>query len=156
MTNFILLHLYMRILLNHYVFGRGLVFDSLYGNLLKVDSNGNVLVCTHGFRLLKGWVNRGLWKTHRRMAGEAAPAAQAHLRDGNRVWIQSDMFVGFCHPAKFLQKIPVGLIFLYINPLSSGQNSFESPLCPLKVSISVPCCEQSWHDEPLSHSETFF
>ncbi|XP_063788023.1 5'-nucleotidase domain-containing protein 4-like isoform X2 [Pseudophryne corroboree] len=33
---------------------RGLVFDSLYGNLLKVDSNGNVLVCTHGFRLLKG------------------------------------------------------------------------------------------------------
>ncbi|XP_066449229.1 cytosolic purine 5'-nucleotidase-like isoform X2 [Eleutherodactylus coqui] len=38
---------------------RGLVFDSLYGNLLKVDSNGNVLVCTHGFRFLKGaeiWV----------------------------------------------------------------------------------------------------
>ncbi|XP_075063384.1 5'-nucleotidase domain-containing protein 4-like isoform X2 [Mixophyes fleayi] len=33
---------------------RGLVFDSLYGNLLKVDSNGNVLVCTHGFRFLKG------------------------------------------------------------------------------------------------------
>ncbi|XP_056427252.1 cytosolic purine 5'-nucleotidase-like [Hyla sarda] len=38
---------------------RGLVFDSLYGNLLKVDSNGNVLVCTHGFRFLRGvevWV----------------------------------------------------------------------------------------------------
>ncbi|XP_072259040.1 cytosolic purine 5'-nucleotidase-like [Pyxicephalus adspersus] len=33
---------------------RGLVFDSLYGNLLKVDSNGNVLVCVHGFRFLKG------------------------------------------------------------------------------------------------------
>ncbi|KAM3924135.1 cytosolic purine 5'-nucleotidase-like [Leptodactylus fuscus] len=33
---------------------RGLVFDTLYGNLLKVDSNGNVLVCTHGFRFLKG------------------------------------------------------------------------------------------------------
>ncbi|KAG8574580.1 hypothetical protein GDO81_009231 [Engystomops pustulosus] len=33
---------------------RGLVFDTLYGNLLKVDSNGNVLVCTHGFRVLKG------------------------------------------------------------------------------------------------------
>ncbi|MEE6478952.1 hypothetical protein FKM82_012056 [Ascaphus truei] len=33
---------------------RGLVFDSLNGNLLKVDSNGNVLVCTHGFRFLKG------------------------------------------------------------------------------------------------------
>ncbi|XP_073509910.1 cytosolic purine 5'-nucleotidase-like isoform X1 [Phyllobates terribilis] len=33
---------------------RGLVFDSLYGNLLKVDANGNVLVCTHGFRFLKG------------------------------------------------------------------------------------------------------
>ncbi|XP_053318794.1 cytosolic purine 5'-nucleotidase-like [Spea bombifrons] len=33
---------------------RGLVFDSSRGTLLKVDSNGNVLVCTHGFRFLKG------------------------------------------------------------------------------------------------------
>ncbi|KAM9735305.1 5'-nucleotidase, cytosolic II, like 1 [Menidia menidia] len=33
---------------------RGLVVDTKYGNLLKVDSNGNVLVCTHGFRFLKG------------------------------------------------------------------------------------------------------
>ncbi|KAM8919574.1 cytosolic purine 5'-nucleotidase-like [Pelodytes ibericus] len=32
----------------------GLVFDSRHGTLLKVDSNGNVLVCTHGFRFLKG------------------------------------------------------------------------------------------------------
>ncbi|XP_063304644.1 cytosolic purine 5'-nucleotidase-like [Pelobates fuscus] len=33
---------------------RGLVFDCHRGTLLKVDSNGNVLVCTHGFRFLKG------------------------------------------------------------------------------------------------------
>ncbi|XP_002932590.2 5'-nucleotidase domain-containing protein 4 [Xenopus tropicalis] len=33
---------------------RGLVFDNLFGNLLKVDSNGNILVCTHGFHFLKG------------------------------------------------------------------------------------------------------
>ncbi|XP_039624557.1 cytosolic purine 5'-nucleotidase-like isoform X3 [Polypterus senegalus] len=33
---------------------RGLVFDTLYGNLLKVDAHGNILVCTHGFRFLKG------------------------------------------------------------------------------------------------------
>uniref|UniRef100_A0A8D0L1H3 5'-nucleotidase domain containing 4 n=1 Tax=Sphenodon punctatus TaxID=8508 RepID=A0A8D0L1H3_SPHPU len=33
---------------------RGLVFDALYGNLLKVDYHGNLLVCTHGFRFLKG------------------------------------------------------------------------------------------------------
>ncbi|KAG8440983.1 hypothetical protein GDO86_006644 [Hymenochirus boettgeri] len=33
---------------------RGLVFDSRCGNLLKVDSNGNILICTHGFRFLKG------------------------------------------------------------------------------------------------------
>uniref|UniRef100_A0A8C7YNP6 5'-nucleotidase, cytosolic II, like 1 n=1 Tax=Oryzias sinensis TaxID=183150 RepID=A0A8C7YNP6_9TELE len=33
---------------------RGLVVDTKYGNLLKVDSNGNVLVCTHGFRFLRG------------------------------------------------------------------------------------------------------
>ncbi|MGH0162044.1 UNVERIFIED_CONTAM: hypothetical protein FKN15_070481 [Acipenser sinensis] len=33
---------------------RGLVFDTLYGNLLKVDTHGNILVCTHGFMFLKG------------------------------------------------------------------------------------------------------
>ncbi|XP_067879286.1 cytosolic purine 5'-nucleotidase-like isoform X2 [Heterodontus francisci] len=33
---------------------RGLVFDSLHGNLLKVDAHGNILVCAHGFRFLKG------------------------------------------------------------------------------------------------------
>lgn len=35
---------------------RGLVFDALYGNLLKVDSHGNLLVCAHGFRFLRGSV----------------------------------------------------------------------------------------------------
>ncbi|XP_034402663.1 5'-nucleotidase, cytosolic II, like 1 isoform X2 [Cyclopterus lumpus] len=33
---------------------RGLVIDTKFGNLLKVDSNGNVLVCSHGFHILKG------------------------------------------------------------------------------------------------------
>ncbi|KAM8829291.1 cytosolic purine 5'-nucleotidase-like isoform 4-T6 [Spinachia spinachia] len=33
---------------------RGLVIDTTSGNLLKVDSNGNILVCSHGFRFLKG------------------------------------------------------------------------------------------------------
>ncbi|XP_025032206.1 cytosolic purine 5'-nucleotidase-like [Python bivittatus] len=33
---------------------RGLIFDAQYGNLLKVDSHGNLLVCAHGFRFLKG------------------------------------------------------------------------------------------------------
>ncbi|CAJ1070781.1 '-nucleotidase%2C cytosolic II, like 1 isoform X2 [Xyrichtys novacula] len=33
---------------------RGLVIDSTYGNLLKVDANGNILVCSHGFRFLHG------------------------------------------------------------------------------------------------------
>ncbi|KAK9532654.1 hypothetical protein VZT92_010028 [Zoarces viviparus] len=33
---------------------RGLVMDTTFGNLLKVDSNGNILVCSHGFRFLKG------------------------------------------------------------------------------------------------------
>ncbi|XP_062452700.1 cytosolic purine 5'-nucleotidase-like isoform X3 [Rhea pennata] len=33
---------------------RGLVFDTLLGNLLKVDSHGNLLVCAHGLRFLKG------------------------------------------------------------------------------------------------------
>ncbi|XP_029024818.1 5'-nucleotidase, cytosolic II, like 1 [Betta splendens] len=33
---------------------RGLVIDTAHGNLLKVDSNGNILVCSHGFHFLKG------------------------------------------------------------------------------------------------------
>ncbi|XP_040014344.1 5'-nucleotidase, cytosolic II, like 1 isoform X2 [Xiphias gladius] len=33
---------------------RGLVMDTAYGNLLKVDSNGNILICSHGFCFLKG------------------------------------------------------------------------------------------------------
>ncbi|XP_013392914.1 cytosolic purine 5'-nucleotidase isoform X2 [Lingula anatina] len=32
---------------------RGLWFDKLYGNLLKVDQFGNILVCVHGFYFLK-------------------------------------------------------------------------------------------------------
>lgn len=32
---------------------RGLWFDSHYGNLLKVDAYGNILVCVHGFEFLK-------------------------------------------------------------------------------------------------------
>lgn len=34
---------------------RGLVFDTMYGNLLKVDAYGNILVCVHGFNFLRGW-----------------------------------------------------------------------------------------------------
>ncbi|KAG1933524.1 cytosolic purine 5'-nucleotidase isoform X1 [Pimephales promelas] len=33
---------------------RGLVFDTMYGNLLKVDAYGNILVCAHGFNFLRG------------------------------------------------------------------------------------------------------
>uniref|UniRef100_A0A672R9P1 Cytosolic purine 5'-nucleotidase n=1 Tax=Sinocyclocheilus grahami TaxID=75366 RepID=A0A672R9P1_SINGR len=33
---------------------RGLVFDTMYGNLLKVDAYGNILVCAHGFSFLRG------------------------------------------------------------------------------------------------------
>ncbi|XP_045622921.1 cytosolic purine 5'-nucleotidase-like isoform X3 [Procambarus clarkii] len=32
---------------------RGLWFDRLYGNLLKVDGFGNILVCVHGFKFFK-------------------------------------------------------------------------------------------------------
>ncbi|XP_074640114.1 cytosolic purine 5'-nucleotidase-like [Tubulanus polymorphus] len=32
---------------------RGLWFDNLYGNLLKVDMYGNILTCVHGFKFLK-------------------------------------------------------------------------------------------------------
>ena len=32
---------------------RGLWFDTLYGNLLKVDAYGNILSCSHGFKYMK-------------------------------------------------------------------------------------------------------
>lgn len=32
---------------------RGLWYDKLYGNLLKMDAYGNILVCVHGFKFLK-------------------------------------------------------------------------------------------------------
>jgi len=32
---------------------RGLWYDKLYGNLLKMDSYGNILVCVHGFKFMK-------------------------------------------------------------------------------------------------------
>ena len=32
---------------------RGLWFDTLHGNLLKVDGFGNILFCCHGLRFLK-------------------------------------------------------------------------------------------------------
>ncbi|XP_059171336.1 cytosolic purine 5'-nucleotidase-like isoform X2 [Physella acuta] len=35
------------------MFTWGLWFDKTYGNLLKVDSHGNILVCVHGFQFLK-------------------------------------------------------------------------------------------------------
>ncbi|XP_072095185.1 5'-nucleotidase, cytosolic IIa isoform X4 [Mobula birostris] len=33
---------------------RGLIFDTLHGNLLKVDAYGNILVCAHGFNFMRG------------------------------------------------------------------------------------------------------
>ncbi|KAM8860138.1 5'-nucleotidase, cytosolic IIa isoform 1-T1 [Spinachia spinachia] len=40
---------------------RGLVFDSMYGNLLKVDAYGNILVCVHGFNFVKGSDTREMY-----------------------------------------------------------------------------------------------
>uniref|UniRef100_A0A673GYZ2 Cytosolic purine 5'-nucleotidase-like n=1 Tax=Sinocyclocheilus rhinocerous TaxID=307959 RepID=A0A673GYZ2_9TELE len=40
---------------------RGLVFDTMYGNLLKVDAYGNILVCAHGFNFLRGPDTRELY-----------------------------------------------------------------------------------------------
>ena len=36
---------------------RGLWFDTLHGNLLKVDAYGNILLACHGFQFLKAWVD---------------------------------------------------------------------------------------------------
>lgn len=47
---------------------RGLWFDTVYGNLLKVDAYGNILVCVHGFEFLKQWVHTfSIWPNKLRM-----------------------------------------------------------------------------------------
>lgn len=33
---------------------RGLWFDTLYGNMLKCDPFGNIMVCVHGFKFMNG------------------------------------------------------------------------------------------------------
>lgn len=57
MSFFCCMHLSLMHLCNFHlfvVFGlSGIVVDTAYGNLLKVDSNGNILVCSHGFLFLK-------------------------------------------------------------------------------------------------------
>ena len=45
-------HFYLYLISTSSVY-RGLWFDSHYGNLLKVDAYGNILICCHGFRFLK-------------------------------------------------------------------------------------------------------
>ncbi|XP_027053080.1 cytosolic purine 5'-nucleotidase-like [Pocillopora damicornis] len=40
---------------------RGLFFDCELGNLLKVDTYGNILVCVHGFKFLSGYEVRKLY-----------------------------------------------------------------------------------------------
>lgn len=35
---------------------RGLWYDKLYGNLLKVDAYGNILTVVHGFKFLSGYI----------------------------------------------------------------------------------------------------
>ncbi|XP_061766991.1 cytosolic purine 5'-nucleotidase-like isoform X4 [Nerophis ophidion] len=40
---------------------RGLVFDTMHGNLLKVDAYGNILVCVHGFNFLRGADTREIY-----------------------------------------------------------------------------------------------
>ncbi len=39
---------------------RGLWFDKLYGNLLKVDAYGNIITCVHGFKVLTGYIIQNL------------------------------------------------------------------------------------------------
>lgn len=45
---------------------RGLWYDKLYGNLLKVDSYGNILTVVHGFKFLNGYVDERRRERQRR------------------------------------------------------------------------------------------
>ncbi|BFY97846.1 hypothetical protein BsWGS_00887 [Bradybaena similaris] len=59
---------------------RGLWFDKTYGNLLKVDSYGNILVCVHGFQFLK---------PHE--VAELYPNKYIHL-DDKRIYVLNTLF----------------------------------------------------------------
>eukprot|EP00096_Caligus_rogercresseyi_P004669 TRINITY_DN1905_c0_g1_i3.p1 TRINITY_DN1905_c0_g1~~TRINITY_DN1905_c0_g1_i3.p1 ORF type:complete len:545 (-),score=152.36 TRINITY_DN1905_c0_g1_i3:1297-2931(-) len=59
---------------------RGLWFDTLLGNFLKVDAYGNILVCVHGFRFLKSQEIR-----------EKYPNGWIQL-DDNRIYVLNTLF----------------------------------------------------------------
>ncbi|XP_072492853.1 5'-nucleotidase domain-containing protein 4 [Notamacropus eugenii] len=60
---------------------RGLVFDVLYGNLLKVDTHGNILLATHGFSFL---TEAEIWSVY--------PSKFIHRDDMQRFHILNTLF----------------------------------------------------------------
>lgn len=81
-----------------YPFFRGLWFDTLYGNLLKVDAYGNILVAVHGFEFLKQQVylkkkndkNNNVYSTSSRIY-ELYPNKFLTL-DESRVYVLNTLF----------------------------------------------------------------
>ncbi|XP_051830477.1 5'-nucleotidase domain-containing protein 4 [Antechinus flavipes] len=65
---------------------RGLVFDELYGNLLKVDTHGNVLLATHGFSFLTDikFLRAEIWSFY--------PSKFIHRDDMQRFHILNTLF----------------------------------------------------------------
>ncbi|KAB7496781.1 Cytosolic purine 5'-nucleotidase [Armadillidium nasatum] len=59
---------------------RGLWFDKIYGNLLKVDGFGNILVCIHGFQFLKASDIQELYPN------------KFILLDENRIYVMNTLF----------------------------------------------------------------
>ncbi|XP_070540227.1 cytosolic purine 5'-nucleotidase-like isoform X2 [Ptychodera flava] len=62
---------------------RGLLFDREYGNLIKVDSFGNILVCVHGFKFLSGAEIQELYPNK---------FVQISKETGDRIYILNTLF----------------------------------------------------------------
>ncbi|KAK7479254.1 hypothetical protein BaRGS_00029502, partial [Batillaria attramentaria] len=64
---------------------RGLWFDTLYGNLLKVDAFGNILVCVTGFQFMRGF------KLKKKMSKGIAKQTAASVEELS--WVETTVYV---------------------------------------------------------------
>jgi len=59
---------------------RGLWYDRVEGNLIKVDQFGKILICCHGFRLIQGQELRGMYPN------------KVQRKDAERVYVMNTLF----------------------------------------------------------------
>uniref|UniRef100_H3AJX9 5'-nucleotidase, cytosolic IIa n=1 Tax=Latimeria chalumnae TaxID=7897 RepID=H3AJX9_LATCH len=111
---------------------RGLVFDTLYGNLLKVDAYGNILVCAHGFNFMKGPETR-----------EQYPNKFIQRDDTERFYILNTLFN---LPETYLYACLVDF-FTNCSRYARVETCFDKPtlyIGTFKKILTQQCCSRKW------------